>query len=383
MDEERWKRVESLFHQALVLKGEDRERFLAGAGHDDQSLLLEVKSLLAHYREEDPLLEDARGPRLASEPQLVLKEGDSIGNYEVISLLGKGGMGEVYLARDPRLRRKVAVKILPRSLAGDPELIARLRREAQTASALNHPNILTIYEFGRQDDLQYIVSEFVEGVSLRQYIGTLAVERALDYARQIGLALEAAHAVGVVHRDIKPENVMVRADGIVKVLDFGLAKFSDRQLETGGFLEQVTRGAGSTIPGFLVGTINYMSPEQVRGQLTDQRTDIWSWGVTLYEMLTGRCPFEAPTPGDALAAILNTDPVPPGHDRELNALVARALSKGLEQRYQRMEQALADLEKSRQQPPPLHISRFPRALPRTSQALLKIGLMVLLFVVAG
>jgi len=345
MSETRWARVESLFHEALVRQGEDRERFLADACAGDHALYGEVISLLGHYQEQDPLLEKSGLPPLSRESQPVLKQGDSIGSYEVIALLGRGGMGEVYLARDLRLGRKVAIKILPESLAGNPALIERLRREAQTASALNHPNILTIYEFGRQGDLQYIVSEFVDGISLREYIGKLSPQQSLDYARQIALALEASHSVGVVHRDIKPENVMVRSDGIVKVLDFGLAKLSDQSFQAGQSLYQrLASSAAGSVPGLLVGTINYMSPEQVRGQPLDQRTDIWSWGITLFEMLNGKRPFEAPTPGDVLVAILTGSLESVRCSPELGRTVSRALTRDVDRRYQTMGAVLSDLK---------------------------------------
>lgn len=345
MSETRWARVESLFHEALGRQGEDREKFLADACAGDPTLYGEVISLLSHYQEEDTFLEKSGMPPLAREPQPVLKQGDSIGSYEVIALLGRGGMGEVYLARDLRLGRKVAVKILSGNLAGNPALIERLRREAQTASALNHPNILTIYEFGTQGKLQYMVSEFVDGVSLRESIGKLSPKQSLDYARQIALALEAAHSVGIVHRDIKPENVMVRSDGIVKVLDFGLAKPADQFLEAGQSLYQrLASGVSGSIPGLLVGTIHYMSPEQVRGQPLDRRTDIWSWGVTFFEMLNGKRPFEGPTPGDVLAAILTGSPERGGCSPELGRIVSRALARDIDQRYQTMGAVLSDLK---------------------------------------
>src|SRR2546423_2676217 len=223
MPETKWTRVESLFHEALPLSPEQREKFLAEACQGDPALYAEIASLLSSYRLEDELLEKMGVPPLASElesaaPMFV--PGERLGVYEIIGLLGKGGMGEVYLARDLNLGRKVALKILPRGLAGRPLLIERLRREAQAASALNHPNILTIYDFAQQGDVQYMVSEFVEGASLREYIGKLSTAEALNYAQQIAKALQAAHAVGIIHRDIKPENIMVRSDGYIKVLDF-------------------------------------------------------------------------------------------------------------------------------------------------------------------
>jgi serine/threonine protein kinase/sugar lactone lactonase YvrE len=343
MPETRWTKVESLFHEALRLSPEERERFLAQACSGDSLLYREIVSLLSHFRSEDELLEKMGVPPLDQQSAPVFTPGERIGLFEIIRLLGRGGMGEVYLARDPRLGRKVALKVLPRSLT-NPAIIERLRREAQAASALNHPNILTIYDFGQQGEIHYMVTEFVEGASLRASIGKLTINDALNYARQIAEALKAAHAVGIVHRDIKPENIMVRSDGYIKVLDFGLAKLAQPQSESNqSIYQRLSETDAATVPGLLVGTINYMSPEQVRGQAVDQRTDIWGWGAVLYEMLAGVRPFEAPTPGDTLAAILNKDPDPPTQDKQVNRIIATALAKNLQDRYQNIEQAIFDL----------------------------------------
>lgn len=347
MPETRWERVESLFHEALRLAPEQREAFLEQVRDADPSLYNEISSLLSHYRSEDDLLEKMGVPPLNSaEPaRPAFNSGDHLGPYEILSLAGRGGMGEVYAARDHKLGRKVALKILPKNLSGGAAM-ERLRREAQAASALNHPNILTIFDFGSHGETQYMVAELVEGTSLRQHIGKLSTAQALNYARQIGEALKSAHAAGIVHRDIKPENIMVRSDGYIKVLDFGLAKLAQPQAETGQSLfQRLAESDVASIPGLLVGTINYMSPEQVRGQTLDQRTDIWSWGVVLYEMLRGRRPFEAPTPGDTLAAILNRDPEPPSNNADLNRVVTKALARNLADRYQTINEALEDLSR--------------------------------------
>jgi len=348
MKQHLWPRVEALFHQALPLSSNDRAGFLDQACHGDDSLYREVASLLVNHQPEDQVLEKMKLPHLvqtldAGRP--TFNEGTRVGPYAIIRLLGSGGMGEVYLARDERLGRKVALKILPRDLAGSPALEERLHREAQTASALNHPNILTIYDFGRQGDVHYMVSEAVEGTQLREQIGQLSLAEAINYAGQIGHALEAAHAVGIIHRDIKPENIMVRSDGYIKVLDFGLAKLIGLQNETGKSLFERLSGNGvNTAPGLLMGTVNYMSPEQIRGQSVDLRADIWSWGVVLYEMLSGKRPFESETPGDTLAAILNKVPAPSSSKKEINRLVEKALAKEPDERYHTMQQALLDLE---------------------------------------
>ncbi len=348
MKQQPWPRVEALFHQALPLSTNERARFLSGACGGDHSLYQEVASLLVSHQPDDMVLEKMRLPHLVETLDAggpTFKAGEHVGPYEIIRLLGTGGMGEVYLARDRRLGRKVALKILPRDLAGSPALEERLHREAQTASALNHPNILTIYDFGQHDDVHYMVSEAVEGTQLRDLIGQLSLAEAINYAGQIGSALEAAHAVGIIHRDIKPENIMVRSDGYVKVLDFGLAKLFDLRPEAGKSLyERIHKNGTRTVPGLLMGTVNYMSPEQIRGQSVDLRTDIWSWGIVLYEMLSGKRPFEAETPGDTLASILSKTPGPPSNKKELNRLVERALAKYPDERFLTMPEALHELE---------------------------------------
>ena len=335
------RRVESLFYEVQAKPPDQREKYLAEACQDDEEVYREVKSLLFHFEQSSPLDQSPLEPPF----QPAFAQGEKLGPYEIIRQLGKGGMGEVYLARDSRLGRKVALKILPEILAGNPELIERLRREAQTASALNHPNILTIYEFGQQGHIQYIASEFVEGTELRDLIGRLSTAEIVDYARQIGQAIAAAHSVGIVHRDIKPENIMVRSDGIIKVLDFGLAKLMPQLVDAGRLYERISSVRSE--PGLLVGTINYMSPEQVRGQAVDHRTDIWSWGVVLYEMLAGKRPFDAVTPSDVLANIITREPVPPCKDGEINRAVANALKKRPEDRYQSMGEALRNLPAGR------------------------------------
>src|SRR6267143_2111012 len=219
--------------------------------------------------------------------------GKRLGRYEIRSLLGVGGMGEVYLAQDTQLRRPVALKLLPPEFTLNEERLSRFKQEAFAASALNHPNILTIYEIGSEDDVYFIATEFIDGVSLRERMAKegLTIEQVLDFGGQIASALAAAHAAGIVHRDIKPENVMVRRDGYVKVLDFGLAKLTEHQGRHSD-PDAATMQMVRTDPGKVMGTANYMSPEQARGLEVDARTDIWSLGVMLYELSAGRVPFE-------------------------------------------------------------------------------------------
>jgi serine/threonine protein kinase len=225
-----------------------------------------------------------------------LRAGTQFGHYKIHSSIGAGGMGEVFLAEDARLRRKVALKVLPEGIAADKERLRRFEQEAFAASALNHPNILTIHEFGANGETHFLAAEFVEGETLRETInaGELSLSEALGIAEQTAFALSAAHAAGIVHRDLKPENIMIRRDGIVKILDFGLAKLIEKK-EVSIESEAETRAFVKTNPGVVMGTVSYMSPEQARGKDTDGRTDVWSLGVLLFEMASGRLPFAGET----------------------------------------------------------------------------------------
>jgi serine/threonine protein kinase/Flp pilus assembly protein TadD len=278
-----------------------------------------------------------------------LVPGTRLGRYDIRSLLGAGGMGEVYLAHDTSLRRDVAIKVLPNDAARDRERLRRFEQEAQAVSSLNHPNILTIYEIGVHDDTLFVATELVEGESLRDRMARerLDAREVLDIGVQIASALAAAHATGIIHRDIKPENIMVRKDGIVKVLDFGLAKLVARG--TTEDAASATKTTADTLPGVVLGTVHYMSPEQARGLQADPRTDIWSLGVVLYELLAGRSTFEGTTSSDLIAAILRTDPPPlTTHVRnappELERIVTKALQKDREERYQDAKDLAIDLK---------------------------------------
>ena len=281
--------------------------------------------------------------------------GKRLGRYEIRSLLGVGGMGEVYLAQDTQLRRPVALKLLPPEFTLNEERLGRFKQEAFAASALNHPNILTIYEIGSEDDSHFIATEFIEGVSLRERMAKegLTIEQVLDVGGQIGSALAAAHAAGIVHRDIKPENVMLRRDGYVKVLDFGLAKLTESQVRHSD-PEAATMQVVRTDPGKVMGTANYMSPEQARGLEVDARTDVWSLGVVLYELAAGRVPFEGRTGSDVLVSILSNEPIPlqrhaPDLPAELQRIVRKALRKDVEERYQLVKELALDLKTLRRQ----------------------------------
>ena len=280
---------------------------------------------------------------------MALTPGEKLGRYEIRSKIGEGGMGEVYLAQDTKLDRKVALKILPADVAVHQDRMKRFVQEAKSASALNHPNIITIYEIEQIDSVNFIATEFIDGETLRQRLknGPLKLGEVLDVAAQIASALSAAHAAGIVHRDIKPENIMLRRDGIVKVLDFGLAKLTERVSPDSVDTEAPT--SLKTDPGTVLGTAVYMSPEQARGLEVDARTDIFSFGVLIYEMIAGRLPFEGSNTNEILASILSDkEPSPLARyarevPAELERIVSKALRKDREQRYQTARDLLIDL----------------------------------------
>ncbi len=285
---------------------------------------------------------------------MTITAGTKLGRYEIRSPLGVGGMGEVYLAQDTQLRRLVALKILPSDLTQSKNRLQRFEQEAFAVSALNHPNIVTIHEVGKTDSLHYIVTEYVDGESLRQQMQGAPVKlgRMLDIAIQIASALSAAHTAGIIHRDIKPENVMLRSDGIAKVLDFGLAKLSFEQ-PAAFDAEAATRAFVNTSAGVVMGTTSYMSPEQARGTAVDARTDLWSLGVVLYEMVSMRVPFEGRTATEVIAKIIEREPPPLAQypsevPAELERIIAKALGKDPEERYQTAKDLTIDLRKLKQ-----------------------------------
>jgi eukaryotic-like serine/threonine-protein kinase len=276
-----------------------------------------------------------------------LSANSTLSHYRILSKIGEGGMGEVYLAQDSRLRRKVALKVLPENIASDKERLRRFEQEAFAASALNHPNILTIFEFGTENETHFLATEYVEGETLREKLknNEIGLTEALNITEQIAFALSAAHSAGIVHRDLKPENVMIRRDSIVKLLDFGLAKLIEKK-DASPDTEAETRALVKTNPGVVMGTAAYMSPEQARGKKTDARSDIWSLGVVLYEMLTGRQPFTGETTTDTLAAILNKElpPLSGNTSSELQRIVRKALQKDKDERYQTIKDLWIDLK---------------------------------------
>ncbi len=276
---------------------------------------------------------------------MTFSAGSRLGPYELISLLGAGGMGEVYRSRDPRLGRDVAIKILPSSLAADANRVGRFQQEAQATGQLNHPNVLTVYDVGEQDGICYIVSELLHGetLGLRLTRGRLPPRMALDFAIQIAHGLAAAHAHGIIHRDLKPDNIFITKDGHVKILDFGIAKLvRDEDIDA-------TTGIGGTQAGIVLGTLGYMSPEQARGLPVDQRTDIFSFGTVLYEMVTGRRAFQGDTAADTITKILTYQPPSPsqtGADipSSLDRAILHTLEKDASQRFYCVQDLIFVLE---------------------------------------
>jgi serine/threonine protein kinase/Tfp pilus assembly protein PilF len=356
MTPKRWEEIGEVYHAALELAPEERAGFLEQACAGDEELRREVDSLIEANQNAGefiaaPVLKDA-AQMLASiqnpAPKNASLIGRTIGHYRVIERLGEGGMGEVYLALDLKLNRQVSLKVLPTAYTNDRHWVKRFEREARTVSALNHPNILTIHEIGKHDDIHFLVTEFVDGQTLRKLMaeGALTLPDAVDAASQIAGALIAAHSAGIVHRDIKPENVMLRRDGLVKVLDFGLAKGAE--ITPPARLEFATDAPvefrSNTEPGVVLGTPRYMSPEQTRGLALDARSDLFSLGVMLYEMAAGRPPFTGETPTDLILAIVARDPAPLDQHPEIDRIVRKALNKDREERYQTAREMFQELK---------------------------------------
>jgi len=356
---DRWQRIETVFHQALELAQEERAKFIAARCAADAALQQEVESLLATHEAGGNLLDKAASDLAAEWSQIGQRQSqlklDSLGHYQILSQLGKGGMGEVFLAKDTRSDRNVALKVLPAEFTNRKERLGRFALEAHAASATNHPNIITIYEIGRIDSTHFIAAEFVEGRTLRWLMNRreFDLREVLDIVIQIANALAAAHSSGIRHRDIKPENIMVRPDGVVKVLDFGLAKLAEPlTIPTDG--NAVTVAEINTEPGVVLGTAQYMSPEQARSLGIDHRTDIFSLGVVLYEMVAGQAPFDGDVTIEILAAVAHREPQPlrrfaPGTPECMEQIVSRALRKNRDERYQNAAEMIADLKQFKQE----------------------------------
>ena len=352
MTPERWERIDQLFHAALESGPAERAAFLARECGGDESLREEVESLLASHEQSDGFIEapaaDVAAALLAGEHD-VLAAGQMVGHYRIERPLASGGMGDVYLADDTRLGRRVALKLLPPHLVRDEGRVRRFRQEAEAVLKLDHPNIVTVFDVGAAEGRHFIASEFVRGETLRERLarGPLPVAEALGVAAQAAEALSAAHAEGVVHRDVKPENVMLRPDGFVKVLDFGLAKLAPEPAPAAG-RRAAAAPSVRTNPGLVMGTVGYMSPEQAGGLEVDERTDLWSLGVVLHEMLAGRTPFEGKTPNHVVVSIMEDEPPPLSHfvegPAELERIVAKALCKEKAGRYQTAGELARDLK---------------------------------------
>src|SRR5688572_21297200 len=347
MDPQLWKQVDALFEQALEQPPEKRKSFVAEASKGNAIIYEEVLSLLDAQSRAVEFMEgsamSAVAGTLAQELTTVATlVGKELGTYKIEKLLGAGGMGEVYLARDTKLDRMCALKLLPWHFLADADRIARFRREARALSSLNHPNLITIYEVGEAHGLHFIATEFVEGETLSSLRSKLSVKELLSIMGQVAEALAAAHQSGVVHRDIKPDNVMVRPDGYVKVLDFGLVKLTEM---TSGRID-----AANTELGVAMGTLSYMSPEQAAGEPVDHRTDIWSLGVVLYELVTGQKPFTGDSRQATINAILSNELVAPSvlsptSPSELDQVLSKALEKDRELRYQTASDFRADIRR--------------------------------------
>lgn len=354
MNSERWQKVKGIFDAAVELAPNERTGFLDESCGTDDELRSDVESLLAASDDADSFMESpAIGEVADVMPQRGnLEAGKMFGHYEIIRLIGEGGMGDVYLAKDNKLDRQVAVKVLNAEYSRHDSNLQRFLQEAKAASGLNHPNILVIHEIGESETSKYIVSEFIEGETLREVIerSPLNLSETLDISLQTANALVAAHAAKIVHRDIKPENIIIRPDGFVKILDFGLAKLVERKAF--GSDASVT-DQNRTAKGIILGTVNYMSPEQAKGEEIDERTDIFSFGAVVYEMIAGKAPFKGDSMSESFANLMNTEPLPlsrfsEGVPEELQRIVTKALRKKKGERYQTMKDLLEDLKNLRE-----------------------------------
>jgi serine/threonine protein kinase len=349
-------RLDQILQDVLARTAAERDSYLEEVCEGDEQLRRDVLASLESRRQSGGF---TTNPMPQQEiPGYTLKPGDFVGPYRIVRVLGRGGMGDVYLAEHVGQNREVAFKILPDEFLGDGQRVQRFRQEARAVIALNHPNIVTVYDIGAAESGYFISTEFVEGETLRGRLNhdRLSPLQAIEIAEQIAGALAYAHDKGVIHRDIKPENIMLRPDGYVKVLDFGLAKLTEpaTPASTEESLHASTLTLLDTSPGIVMGTVQYMSPEQARGLPVDGRTDIWSLGVVLYEMIAGRPAFEALSKNEIVAAILGSEPLPlarfaPDVPHELERIVIRSLRKDRDERYQVIKDLLLDLKNLRKE----------------------------------
>ncbi len=348
MTPERWQQIEEIYHRALERNAGERAAFLNEACGDDHALRRRIDLLLSHENEAPQFIETpalAMAARLLTAQESGLVPGQTFGPYRILSLLGTGGMGEVYKARDSRLNRTVALKILLQNLSDSPDLKERFRREAQTVANLNHPNICVIHDVGHQDGLDYLVMENLEGETLARRLekGRLPASEVIQFAIEITGALDTVHRLGMVHRDLKPSNFMLTRSG-AKLLDFGLAKLAPNRAAPLSTMNEATLSAEGTIAG----TLQYMSPEQLQGREVDARSDIFSLGAILYEMLAGHKAFDGQNPASLMAAILEREPEPTQalQDRKLSALdyiIRRCMAKNPDDRWQNAHDLLLQL----------------------------------------
>src|SRR5438067_6069058 len=339
----RFQTIEEIFLAALEQEPDQVSAFLDTACEGDAVLQREVEALLASDQRAGPFIERSTvglTTKIIQNQQADSLVGRTIGHYKISESIGTCGMGEVYLATDITAGRKAALKLLPTRFTGDAERLKRFQREARAVVGLNHPNILTVYEIGEDHSTHYIASELIEGETLRQRLmrGRMELSDAVDIAIQMASALAVAHNAGIVHRDIKPENIMLRPDGYVKVLDFGIAKLAEQEVPATMPKDEALLLVETNL-GSIPGTVRYMSPEQASGGHVDKSTDIWSLGVVLYEMVTGHAPFTGDTPKEVMSAILEKEQAPLTHyvahlPAELQQIVSKALRKHRTERYQ-------------------------------------------------
>ena len=333
----RLERIEEIFYAALNKEADQVAQFLDSACESDELLRRKVEDLLASRQRVGSFIETSAvgiATRIVENGQADLLVGQTFGHYKISKRIGSGGMGEVYLATDMTAGRKAALKLLPMRFTGDAERLKRFQQEARSVVALNHPNILTVYEIGEDHSIHYIASELIQGETLRQRLehGRMELSKAVDVAIQVASALAAAHEAGIVHRDINPGNIMLRPDGYVKVLDFGIAKLAEQEAPATMPRDEALLLVETNL-GSILGTVPYMSPEQACGAPVDKRTDIWNVGVVLYEMVTGHAPFGGDTPSEVMTSIREKEPPPlTSYIRRTPPELQQIISKTLPQR---------------------------------------------------